>query len=315
MPVVSVIMPAFNAERYLGAAVESVLRQSFADLELLIVDDGSSDRTVEVAQGYAARDARVRVLQQANAGPGPARNHGFRTAAGRLFAFLDSDDEWDETFLAEHVAVLDARPEIDVLVGNARNRGGARHNQPARPVEDDGRPITLATMLGDERALFIMTVFRRSVIDAVGGFDPALFTNEEYEMWIRAALAGFTFARHSTPLGWYSCRPNSLSSSDTRMLSGILRVFAKTRPALAPGSPERSILDRQVARFEMELDAAEARGSLARGDCREAARHMAALHARRGGWLLGAASWALAFTPAIALAAYRMRAGLRGARP
>ena len=76
MPTVSVIMPAYNAERYLHSAVESVLRQSLADLELLIVDDGSSDGTVAVAQGYAARDPRVRVLRQANAGPGPARNTG-----------------------------------------------------------------------------------------------------------------------------------------------------------------------------------------------------------------------------------------------
>jgi len=313
MPAVSVIMPAYHAERYLHTAVESVLRQSFSDLELLIVDDGSSDRTVEIARGYAARDARVHVLEQANAGPGPARNAGFRAAAGRLFAFLDSDDEWDEAFLAEQVAILDARPDIDVVIGNARNRGGPRDGQPSRPIRGEGRVITLAEILADETSLFIMAVFRREVVDTIGGFDPALLTNEEYEMWIRAALAGFTFARHTTPLGWYACRPDSLSSSDTRMLSGILRVFAKTRPALAPGSPEQSILDHQVARFEMELGAAEARGSLARGDCREAARHLAALHARRGGWLLGAATCALAFAPAIAMAAYRLRAGLRGA--
>ena len=81
-------------------------------------------------------------------------------------------------------------------------------------------------------------------------------------MWIRASLAGFTFARHPKPLGWYACRPDSLSSSDTRMLSGILRVFAKTRPALPAESPERAILEQQVARFEMELLAAEARDSL-----------------------------------------------------
>ena len=121
-----------------------------------------------------------------------------------------------------------------------------------------------------------MSVFRREVVDAIGGFDPGMFTNEEYEMWIRAALAGFTFARHTAPLGWYSCRPDSLSSSDTRMLAGILRVFAKTRPLLAPRSPELAILDRQVARFDAELAAAQARGSLARGESREAARHLAA---------------------------------------
>lgn len=311
MPAVSVIMPAYNAERYLHVAVDSVLRQSFADLELLIVDDGSVDGTVAIAEEYAARDPRVRVLRQRNAGPGPARNTGFAAARGRLFAFLDSDDEWDETFVAEQVAVLQARPDIDVVVGNARNRGGARDGQPSRPLRGGGRPIPLTEILADETCLFIMSVFRREVIDAIGGFDPDIFTNEEYEMWIRAALAGFNFTRHTTPLGWYACRPGSLSSNDTRMLSGILRVLAKTRPALAPGSPERSILDRQVARFETELAAAEARGSLERGDTREAARHLAALHAHRGGWLLGAAARLVELAPALGAAMYRLRGAVR----
>src|SRR5206468_157716 len=199
MPAVSVIMPAYDAAPYLRTAVDSVLRQTFVDLELLIVDDGSSDRTLEVAHGCAARDSRVRVLRQPHAGPGPARNFGFREAAGRLFAFLDSDDEWDATFLAEHVAVLAARPDVDVVFGNARNRGGPRDGQPSRPLRCEGLPITLAEILADETSLFIMTVFRREVVEAIGGFDPAMFTNEEYEMWIRAALAGFTFTRHTQP--------------------------------------------------------------------------------------------------------------------
>jgi glycosyltransferase involved in cell wall biosynthesis len=311
MPAVSVIMPAYNAERYLHVAVDSVLRQSFADLELLIVDDGSVDGTVAIAEGYAARDPRVRVLQQRNAGPGPARNTGFRAARGRVFAFLDSDDEWDDTFLAAQVAVLQARPDIDVVVGNARNRGGARDGQPSRPLRGDGRPIPLTEILADETCLFIMSAFRREVIDAIGGFDPEIFTNEEYEMWIRAALAGFTFTRNTRPLGWYACRPDSLSSSDTRMLSGILRVLAKTRPALAPGSPERSILDHQAARFETELAAAEARGSLERGDPREAARHLAVLHAHRGGWVLGAAARLIELVPVLGTAMYRLRSAVR----
>jgi glycosyltransferase involved in cell wall biosynthesis len=253
MPLVSVAMPAYNAERYLARAVESVLRQSLADLELLIVDDGSSDGTVPLAESFAARDARIRVLTQRNAGPGPARNLAFGAAAGRFFAFLDSDDEWDETFLEDNVGVLLHRPDVDIVIGNARNRGGPRDGEPCRPRRRDGQPITLSEILADETSLFIMAVFRREVTDAIGGFDPAIFTNEEYEMWIRAALAGFTFARHTAPLGWYSCRPDSLSASDSRMLRGILRVFAKTRPALAPHSPERAILDAQVARFEHEL--------------------------------------------------------------
>jgi glycosyltransferase involved in cell wall biosynthesis len=262
MPTVSVIIPAYEAEEYLGMAVDSVLRQTFADLELVIVDDGSSDRTHEIARSYASRDLRVRVLRQPHAGPGPARNTGFRAASGRLFAFLDSDDEWDDTFLAEHVAVLAARPDVDVVIGNARNRGGTRHGQPARLVRGDGLPITLAEILADETSLFIMAVFRREVVEAIGGFDPAMFTNEEYEMWIRAALAGFAFTRHAKPLGWYRHRPGSLSASQTRMLRGILRVLAKTRPVLPGGSPELAVLDHQAARFRAELAAAERRERL-----------------------------------------------------
>jgi glycosyltransferase involved in cell wall biosynthesis len=262
MPLVSVIMPAYDAERYLSRAVESVLRQTLSDLELLIVDDGSADGTVALALAFAERDPRVRVLTQQNAGPGPARNLAFGAAGGHFFAFLDSDDEWDETFLEENVGVLLTRPDVDIVVGNARNRGGLRDGQPCRPLRRDGQLITLGEILADETSLFIMAVFRRAVIDAIGGFDPAMFTNEEYEMWIRAALAGFSFARHTRPLGWYACRPDSLSSSDTRMLRGILRVLAKTRPALAPGSPERAILDAQAARFERELAAAERKARL-----------------------------------------------------
>jgi glycosyltransferase involved in cell wall biosynthesis len=228
----------------------------------VIVDDGSADDTVAVVRSFMAADARVRILQQANAGPGPARNTAFRHATGRYFAFLDSDDEWDDTFLAEQVAVLDARPDVDVVIGNARNRGGSHDGQPCRPVRGEGVPITLTEILSDETCLFIMTVFRREVVETVGGFDPALLTNEEYEMWIRASLAGFTFVRHTKPLGWYTSRPDSLSASDTRMLRGILKVFAKTRPLLAPNSPERTILERQVARFEREVAAIEAKQRL-----------------------------------------------------
>jgi GT2 family glycosyltransferase len=310
MPTVSVIMPAYNAGAYLRDAVRSVLRQTLTDLELLVIDDGSSDDTVAVARALAAGDSRVRVLAQPNAGPGPARNTGFAAALGRYFAFLDSDDEWEPTFLAEQVGVLEARPDIDVLIGNALNRGGPSDGLPARPVRGGGQLIPLTEILADESSLFIMAVFRREVVEAIGGFDAALLTNEEYEMWIRAALAGFTFARNPRPLGRYTCRPGSLSSSEVRMLRGILRVFEKTRPRLAAASPELAILDRQVVRFEAELAAAHARESLARGDDETAARRLAELHERRGGWLLGLA----ARLPRAAITAYRVREYVRRRR-
>ena len=303
MPAVTVVMPAFNTESYIQGAIASVLRQTMAELELIVVDDGSSDRTFDVARQFADSDPRVRVLHQENAGCAAARNAAIAVARGRYIAVLDSDDEWDRTFLAEQLAIFTVRPDADVVIGNARIRGGPRDGEPARPIRDNGQPITAAQILGDEDALFIMAVFRRRVIDALGGYDPRLRSNEDYELYLRAALAGFTLIRNPSPLGWYTCRSDSLSASDTRMLAGALRVLKKVRPGLSPGSTELAVLDRQAAVWEQRLAAARARASLARGDRRAVARDLAVLYARRRHWLIAMA----ARLPRVAVAAYRLR--------
>jgi glycosyltransferase involved in cell wall biosynthesis len=271
------------------------------------VDDGSADDTAAVVARRAASDPRVHLFKQSNAGPGPARNTAFRAARGRYFAFLDSDDTWAPTFLERQISVLEDRPDVDILFGNAFYRGGTRDGQPARPTMPDRRCLRLADLLADDCLHFIMAVFRREVIDTVHGFNPAFLTNEEYELWLRAGLAGFTFARNPEPLGWYARRPGSLSSSETRMLEGALRVLAHTRPRLREGSIERPILDRSAARYEAELAAARLRDSLTGGDPSAARIHLAALHRRRGGWVLKLA----ARLPRAVMALYRVRQAVR----
>ena len=95
MPGISVIVPAYNAEKYLKNCVESVRNQTFQDWELLIVDDGSKDRTREIAMECAAGDDRVRVLRKKNGGVSSARNLGLREAKGEYIAFLDADDRYE----------------------------------------------------------------------------------------------------------------------------------------------------------------------------------------------------------------------------
>ncbi len=306
-PMVSVVMPAFNAARYIDTAIRSVRRQTLSDLELLIVDDGSSDETPAIVERHAAADARIKLFRQTNGGPGPARNTAFRAARGQLFAFLDSDDEWAPSFLEQQVSLLAARPEVDVIFGNAWCRGGPHDGRPARSAAPDGRRLRLADILADDSLHFIMAVFRRGVFDRIGGFNPSFLTNEEYEMWLRSGLAGFTFARNPQPLGWYRCRPDSLSASDTRMLEGVLRVLAHTRPLLPEQSRERAILDQSTKRYEADLAAARVRDSFERGDEQLIRTHLAALYERRGGWLLRVA----AKLPRAALALYHLRQNLR----
>jgi glycosyltransferase involved in cell wall biosynthesis len=307
MPTVSVIMPAFNSAAYIDAAMASVLNQTVSDVELLVIDDGSTDETAAMVARRRDADPRVRLLRQPNAGPGAARNAGFREARGQFFAFLDSDDEWAPTFVERQLAILAARPDVAVVFGNAWYRGGPRQGQPARRVDPDDRTLRLADILADDNLHFIMALFRRSVVDTVGGFNPMFVTNEEYEMWLRAAVAGFTFARNSEPLGWYRCRPDSLSASEVRMLQGALRVLEHTRPKLEVGSREQTLLDRAAVRYDARLAVAETREMLAGGDKRAVRRHLTALHERRGGWLLGLA----ARLPRAAIAAYGIREALR----
>ena len=103
---VSVITPCYNGERFLADTIESVLAQTHAGWELLIIDDGSSDRTPDIARQYAARDARVRFIAQENAGAASARNAGLRLARGRYIALLDADDVWEPCFLERQLAFM-----------------------------------------------------------------------------------------------------------------------------------------------------------------------------------------------------------------
>ena len=315
MPGVSVIMPAYNVAAYIGEAIESVIAQTFTDWELIIIDDGSPDESGAIADSYAEGDARIRVVRQENGGLSAARNHGLRVARGELVALLDSDDLWHPSFLAAQVALLQQHPEIDIVTGNAWNLGGWRDGTPWRAYPDPRPQPSLVEILRDEEAVFIMSVVRRRVFDVVEGFDETLRSNEDYHFWLRAALAGFRFMRNDRPLGYYRRRDSSLSASDVRMMRGILKAYEKFRPLLAPMPAERAILDAQVARFQGELLAAEARDAIASGQINIAANRLTELFWRRGGAIIGVVSLMARWTPRLLTRAYHMRRTRQEASP
>jgi glycosyltransferase involved in cell wall biosynthesis len=308
MPTVSVIVPAYNVERYLAESIDSVLAQTYRDFEIVIVDDGSTDRTPAIAERYRREHPdRILVLSPENRGPAGARNAALAAARGEVFALLDSDDTWFPTFLAAQMRILDENPGIDIVTGNAFNLGGPYDGQPVRPV-DDRRPLpNLEEILRNEAAVFIMSLFRREVFDMTGGFDERFRTNEDYDFWIRAALAGFRFARNSTPLGRYRRRANSLSANEVRMIAGILRVYRKTLPCCEPESLARQIAEQQIQRFETELLLARARAALDVGDVAAAAAVVDSLRQRRSGVMLALVAQALRHMPRAVVWMYRVR--------
>jgi len=315
MPPVSVIMPAFNVEHYIAEAIESVLAQTFTDCRLVIVDDGSTDRTLAIAERY--RDAfpdRIVLLSQDNRGVAAARNRAIAACRAEVFALLDADDAWWPTFLEAQMRILDAQPRLAIVSGNALVRGGPNHGQPVRPPVDPRPGPGLLEILADEQAVFIMAVFRRSVLDEIGGFDERFRSNEDYDFWIRAAAAGFAFARNSTPLAYYSRHSASLSASEVRMVGGVIRVYRKTLETCPLGTTGRSIVERQIERFEAELLRAQTRAALAEGDAVSAAASIEALRLRTGGIRLAVAASALRWLPRFALRVYATRRRVRSVR-
>jgi glycosyltransferase involved in cell wall biosynthesis len=178
-PLVSVIIPAFNASRYLGEAIESVLRQTYVPIELIVVDDGSTDDALAVARRYECE--RVRVLTGPNQGPGAARNRGLAQCSGAYVAFLDADDVWMEDKIARQVEYLKAHPGAAVVgclmryTGEDGRIGGVSGEPRAAELRERvaaGRlmPFALSSAL-----------FRAADVRHVGGFDTLIPRNAPFE--------------------------------------------------------------------------------------------------------------------------------------
>jgi glycosyltransferase involved in cell wall biosynthesis len=194
---VTVIIPSYNMARFLPQAVQSALSQSYVNLEVQIVDDGSTDDTAEVARQWEA-DPRVRVHRQANGGLPHARNEGIRLSTGRFIALLDADDIWVPEKLSWQMALFRDRPEVGVVYSAYEK------------IDDEGRPLPNPPMRMHRGwisgALLIenlvpasSAVVRRECFARCGAFDVALRTGEDYEMWLRlSAHYQFDFVPQST---------------------------------------------------------------------------------------------------------------------
>ncbi len=183
-PRVSVVMGVRDGARWLAEAVDSVLGQTLADLELIVVDDGSTDATPDLLTRY--RDPRLTVLRQPAGGLARALNRGLRLASAPLVARLDADDVALPERLARQVAFLDARPEVGLLGSACRAIGPS-----GDPLDDERPPQDDAAI---RRALIRRNPFvhstivvRRSVIDRAGGYDESLPVAQDYELWMRAS--------------------------------------------------------------------------------------------------------------------------------
>jgi len=303
-PTVSIITPAYNAAGYIEHTLESAIRQTFPNFELLIVDDGSMDATSEIAERYARNDRRIRVIRQANRGIAAARNVALSLGRGRFFALLDSDDLWFPTYLAEQLAILERRPDISILSANALNFGGALDGEPLLSTVGPIRIVPLLRLVEVEDSLSILTVFRREVADKIGTFDETLRRSEDYDFWLRAASAGFQIAVNPKPLGMYRRRPDSLSSDEALMLEAMRGPLSKVRRASLHRPDVQAAVDRQLARVERRGLVAKARHALLNGDMPALQSRFSALVMVTGARRYRFARWLAGYSPATIRWAY-----------
>ena len=186
-PEVSVIIPCFNAEAFLTETLQSVCGQTYRQLQILVVDDGSTDRTAEIAGKFARRDERICILVKPNGGLSSARNFGIDHARGKYVSFVDGDDLWHPTKIEKHVAHLESDEAIGVSYSATQfinTAGGKLHRRfpKMRNLSDYDlycrNPITTGST----------AVFRREIF-AHHRFDETLFGYEDVDCWLRIAFA------------------------------------------------------------------------------------------------------------------------------
>ena len=189
---VSAVIPTYNYARFVGRAISSVLAQSYADLECIVVDDGSTDNTEEV---IAAFGPAVRLIRQPNQGLSAARNTGIRAARGRYIAFLDADDAWHADKVSRQVALLDSHPETAVVGCGVRLMSADGETLGGK--EFDAQASGHADLRAQQRRVAVRefwvggsgsgALVRREVFDEVGLFDTSLKAAEDWDMWMRLA--------------------------------------------------------------------------------------------------------------------------------
>jgi glycosyltransferase involved in cell wall biosynthesis len=214
VPTVSVIVPLYNREQYIGDTLRSILDQTYGDLEVLVIDDGSTDRSAECVRQIS--DPRVRYFFQENSGrPAVGRNAAFAHASGSYVAYLDDDDLWLPTKLERQVPILEANPSVGMVYAWSVFYDGKHDGAHAGPKRPPPERDIFEALLVEQCFLHIGTVLiRRSIVEQVGGFDerPEYRGVEDYELWIRIARhCGCYFLPEVTTR--YRIHPNNLTAN------------------------------------------------------------------------------------------------------
>ncbi|WP_374651088.1 glycosyltransferase family 2 protein [Dongia sp.] len=221
---VSVIIPARNRERVLARAIESVLAQTAKPSEIVVIDDGSTDRTIDIACGFEGRsDVPVSVIKNlASVGAPEARNIGARAGRGRYLAFLDSDDAWAPNKLERQLAVISAEPGVAaVFSGVAYHRGGRVRNRIIGQGTIAQDALMRHNVIGPTSSCLVLA----DAFHAVGGFRKDMPSCQDWELWLRLSTVGTLRMLPEPLLHYYYDGSGQISSNAGKVMAGHRIVF------------------------------------------------------------------------------------------
>jgi glycosyltransferase involved in cell wall biosynthesis len=237
---VSVVVPTYNGEAYVGEALQSILRQSHPPFEVIVCDDGSTDDTAEVVGSF---EGRVRLIHQANQGVSAARNRAARTARGEFLAFLDQDDLWEPDLLETQVALLESRRDCVLVYGDSLvvdSSGKVSGRRSSFLTYREGR--VFEELLGGNFIPIETVVVRAPLFREQGGFNPRWKYLEDYELCLRLARIG-SILYTPRPIARYRIHEDNLTHDmDSILLEyvEILEGIEETFPDLTTGERERA---------------------------------------------------------------------------
>jgi glycosyltransferase involved in cell wall biosynthesis len=262
-PAVSIIIPSYNCERHIRQTLRSVVDQTFQDWEVIVVDDGSEDKTIEIADSV---DPRIRVVQQENAGVCSARNRGYAESCGRFLCFLDHDDYWYPEKLSRQLGWMERKPELGVVYTNFlcwyAVDGEFPPPESLRPASDedvldaDFTGWVYHQFMRDSYALTSSALIRREALEHCGLFDVSLPYSEDWDLFLRLSRK-VQFAQMAWPSTLYRQHP-SQGSRLARRRDYRTELLLRAAGTWGLASPDGRRIDpgqfrRQIARYRMEF--------------------------------------------------------------
>ena len=314
-PVVTVVIPAYNSARYISDTLDSVLDQSFTDYEVIVVNDGSSDRE-ELERIINAHPLPVTYISQENKGVSAARNAAIKVARGEFYAQLDADDQWTPDYLDVQLGILKANPDVTLVYPNAtiisEDMSGGLEFMKVSPSEGEAN---FESLVRQKCVVMTCVTARMAAIREVGMFDESIRSCEDFDLWLRIVKNGGRIIYHRDRLVLYRRHEGSLSSDRVWMVRNLLNVLEKCAATFELTPAEKEILNEQITDNRAMLSLFEGKHALTAGKTATARASFEKANEHLHQPKLSAVIFLLRYAPGLVSLAYAARERLLARQP